>query len=134
MRVLAAVLLLLAACGAPSPEATNGTETLEAEGAITPADLAGRLRSGDVPIVLDVRTPEEFAEGHVPGALNVPHAQLPARLGEVAAYRDAELVVHCQSGRRAANATRVLLKAGFQRVRDLEGHWQAWQAGGHPTE
>jgi len=120
---LLSVLVLVAGCGA-APEGV---------GTISPAELAGRMESGDAPLVLDVRTPEEFAAGHIPGARNIPHDQLATRLDEVAGQRDVEVVVHCQSGRRAGMAEEVLQEAGFRNLRDLEGHWQAWQQGGYPV-
>ena len=82
--------------------------------------------------VLDVRTPEEYAEGHVPGAVNVPHDQLASRLAEVP--KDKDVVVYCRSGRRAALATDVLAANGYTRVSHLEGDIQAWLARGRPVE
>lgn len=65
-------------------------------------------------LVLDVRTPEEFATGHVPAALNIPHTQLRARLDEVRRAAGARPVrVMCQSGVRSAIAHRVLAQAGI---------------------
>jgi rhodanese-related sulfurtransferase len=85
-------------------------------------------------LILDVRTPEEFAAGHVPGARNVPYDALAGRLGELAIAPGSEIVVHCQSGVRAAKAERVLADAGYTNVRDLDGHWKAWSEAGLPTE
>ena len=101
-------------------------------GTITGAALAGRLETGDAPVVLDVRTPEEFAAGHIPGALNIPHTELASRLDEIGAHRGDELVVHCRSGKRAGIAEEVLREAGFQRILDLEGHMQGWEKAGRP--
>jgi phage shock protein E len=77
----------------------------------------GGDRSGEVAtalaanaVVVDVRTPAEFAGGHVPGALNVPLDALPARLGELPA--DRLIVVYCASGMRSARAASVLRGAG----------------------
>jgi rhodanese-related sulfurtransferase len=70
--------------------------------------------------LLDVRTPGEFAGGHLPGALNVPLDQLDARAPELA--RDpAPVVVYCASGMRSAQAKRVLKGAGLAEVHDLGG-------------
>jgi phage shock protein E len=69
-------------------------------------------------VLLDVRTPEEFREEHVPGAVNVPLQELTARLGEVGP-RDRTVVVYCRSGRRSAEATRLLEHAGFRHVHDM---------------
>jgi rhodanese-related sulfurtransferase len=99
---------------------------------ITPEELSQRLASGDPPFILDVRTPEEFASGHVPGAVNIPHTELAARLGEIGLPRSSEIVVHCERGGRAGVAEAVLTEAGFENVRDLSGHMAAWRAADLP--
>jgi phage shock protein E len=68
-------------------------------------------------IVLDVRTREEFASGHVEGAVNIPVQELDARIGEVGAL-GREVVVYCRSGGRSAAAAQILREAGFA-VRDI---------------
>jgi rhodanese-related sulfurtransferase len=83
--------------------------------------------------VLDVRTPEEFAAGHVPGAINVPHDQVEARLPELQTKLGGkDVVVYCRSGRRAGMALSVLEQAGFRRLGHLEGDMNAWSAAGRP--
>lgn len=96
--------------------------------------LAARLQQPapePSPQVLDVRTPEEYAAGHVPGARLIPHDQVAARVAELDPARP--VVVYCRSGRRSLLAEDVLRKAGFD-VAQLEGSWQAWQAAGLPVE
>ncbi len=117
--------LALAGCG---PEPTPGGDS------ITAADLAGRVARGSAPMIFDVRTPDEYAAGHVPGAINLPHTEVAARAEEFAAYKGREVVVYCGSGMRAASAASDLKAAGFARVLDLEGHMQGWQAGGYPLD
>ncbi len=63
------------------------------------------------PLLLDVRTANEFAQGHIPEAVNVPVDELRARLNEVP--RDREIAVYCQVGQRGYLATRILKQAGF---------------------
>ena len=125
-RLYAAVLVLLLACGgastSPSAEPVSGPR------------LADRIAAGRAPLILDVRSSAEYEAGHIPGARNIPHDALPSRLDELPAARDTEIVVHCQSGRRAGMAEAVLVEAGYTRVRDLQGHWQAWEAAGLPQE
>ena len=75
-------------------------------------DLRERLAAGEAPVILDVRTPEESAAGHVPGAVNIPVDDLPARIAEVPASRDAEVLVYCRSGRRAQTAMETLAAQG----------------------
>ena len=83
-------------------------------------------------VVLDVRTPEEFAGGHVPGAKNVPYDLVAARLGEIP--RDKDVVLYCKSGRRAGLAADVLAANGYTRLSHLEGDMTAWVANGRPVE
>ena len=68
--------------------------------------------------LVDVRTPREFAAGHIPGAINIPVQQLDSRLGELQPKGTA-IVVYCRSGTRSGNAARMLKNAGFEVVHDL---------------
>ncbi len=95
---------------------------------MAPSELAGRIDDGSAPYVLDVRTAEEYADGHIAGAVNISHTELADRLGELDFAASEEIVVYCRSGRRAANAAATLVNAGFTGVRDLEGHMQGWEA------
>ena len=63
------------------------------------------------PLLVDVRTPQEFSQGHIPGALNMPVDDLRSRLGELP--RRSEIAVYCQVGQRGYLATRILQQAGF---------------------
>ena len=63
------------------------------------------------PLLLDVRTPQEFSQGHIPDALNIPVDDLRVRLGELP--RDRPIAVYCQVGQRGYLATRILVQAGF---------------------
>ena len=98
------------------------------------SELVARLESGSAPLVLDVRTPEEYSAGHIPGAINISHTELRERLSELEAYKKEEIVVHCGRGGRASIAENVLLEAGFADVRDLEGHMQQWKENDYPIE
>jgi phage shock protein E len=71
-------------------------------------------------VLLDVRTPAEFAAGHLDGALNVPVDELPRRLDEVGP-RDKPVVIYCRSGRRSATAASLMRQSGFASVHDLGG-------------
>jgi phage shock protein E len=97
--------------------------------------LLARMAGGDeAPVVLDVRTPKEFAEGHVPGAINISHDELEARLPELEADRDRDVVVYCRSGKRAGIALDMLEKAGFKRLYHLEGDYLGWAEASRPVE
>lgn len=68
--------------------------------------------------LVDVRTPEEFAAGHVTGAVNIPVGDLPRRIKDFGA-KDVPVVVYCRSGARSASAKRQLEAAGFATVLDV---------------
>jgi phage shock protein E len=83
-------------------------------------------------VILDVRTAEEFAEGHIEGTINISHKQLNANLNKIIALKDQTVVVHCKSGRRALSAENDLRAAGFSDLRHLDGDMDAWQAADLP--
>lgn len=115
--------LLLACAGGPA----------EPVGDISPDALLARSGGDDAPLILDVRSPEEFAQGHVPGAVNMAYDQVPARVDELAVYRDGDVVVYCEHGGRAGKAAASLQAAGFN-VLHLEGDMSGWRKAGRPTE
>ncbi len=65
---------------------------------------------------IDVRTPQEYAQGHVEGALLVPYQEIGQRIGSIAPDRDAEIHLYCRSGRRAGIALETLRAMGYTRV------------------
>jgi glyoxylase-like metal-dependent hydrolase (beta-lactamase superfamily II)/rhodanese-related sulfurtransferase len=90
-------------------------------------DLAGHEEQG---MVIDVREPEEYACGHVPGAVNVPQAELASRLEELP--HDQTLYLICQAGARSLRAAQFIFKAGFSNVVSVAGGTSAWQDAGLP--
>lgn len=107
---LLAAAMSLAAC--PSPNGGPST--------VTGADARRMVAAGAT--LLDVRTPDEFRDGHLEGARNIPVAELDGRIGEVP--RGRPVVVYCASGSRSARATSVLRGAGYD-ARNL-GPMDAW--------
>ena len=74
--------------------------------------------------LIDVRTPSEFAAGHIPGAINIPLQQLDSRLTELQP-KETPVVLYCRSGNRSGSAARMLKNAGFTAVHDL-GPMSRW--------
>lgn len=116
------LLAVALACGGGATDAT---------GDISPQAVLAFAGQLDAPLLLDVRSAEEFAGGHVPGAVNVSHEQVAARIGELGPAR--EVVVYCERGGRAAKAADVLRDAGFT-VRHLTGDMSGWREQGLPVE
>jgi rhodanese-related sulfurtransferase len=82
--------------------------------------------------LIDIRTPEEFAKGHVAQAKNIPLDQLGSRTGD-AGSKDKPVIVMCANGQRSAKAAATLRTAGFTNVVNLVGGLGAWQTAGLPT-
>jgi phage shock protein E len=80
-------------------------------------------------LLIDVRTPEEFAEGHIAGAVNVSLQTLDQRLNEIP--RTVPVVLYCRSGNRSNEAQQILEQAGYTNIQDMGGIID-WQAQGFP--
>jgi hydroxyacylglutathione hydrolase len=91
-------------------------------------DAAGNGKGEAAPFVLDVREPWEFAQGHVPGAVNVPLGQLPVRLAELDSQTP--IAVICAHGNRSQSAAALLGQKGFMKVYNVLGGTVGWQQAG----
>lgn len=151
-----ALVLPVAACGG-ADQAVNENEAAEASAAqpsvtaeatpvpelrtndagavlVTQEELLRMIDAGTAPMILDVRTAEEYAEGHVPGAINISHDELADRLAEIEAAKETGVIVYCGSGRRAGIAEELLLGQGYADVQHLEGDMLAWLEAARPIE
>jgi rhodanese-related sulfurtransferase len=117
------------ATGGPSPGEASAAAPAGAVSTVDVGALKARMDAGPAPVIIDVRTPEEFAEGRVPGAVNIPVDELQSRMSEVP---DGAWLI-CRSGARSARAAGVLARAG-RGVTDVGGGTLAWTAAGFPVE
>ncbi|WP_423678974.1 rhodanese-like domain-containing protein [Undibacterium sp. WLHG33] len=83
-------------------------------------------------LILDVRSADEFATGHLPNAKNIPLPEINNRLKEIEKSKNAVVITVCATGVRSSNAVSVLNKAGFAQVFSLEGGTEAWKTQGMP--
>lgn len=84
-------------------------------------------------VVLDVRSEKEFNQGHIKGAVNVSHDDVENKLASLSKYKDATVIVHCRSGRRAGVAEEILAKNGFGKLRHLNGDMNGWLSNDLPV-
>ena len=101
---------------------------------LTVETLVSALENGEIALLVDVRSPEEYREGHVPEARNIPLDRLEERLEELAPYQERPIALICRTDRRSRAAALTLAKAGFAKVRVVKGGVEAWQAHGWPLE
>lgn len=83
-------------------------------------------RQADGAVIVDVREPNEWREGHIPGAVHIPLAQLGMHVSRFDSSQ--ELIIVCRSGNRSAAAAGSLAQAGYERVSNLQGGMIAWSA------
>jgi phage shock protein E len=127
MRILALIAILVLV----------GCDALQSDVALAVPEISLEEFSRQTPgtsLILDVRTPKEYAAGHIPNALNIPHDALAERIGQIQNFAGAPVVVYCKSGTRAAQAAEVLSKAGFRNARHLTGDMDGWVAAGYPVK
>ena len=84
-------------------------------------------------VVVDLRSAEQFGQGHLPQARNYPFEELSAKATQIAKNKTAPLLLVCQSGQRARKAEQVLTDAGYAEVYSLQGGLDAWQTAGMPV-
>ena len=84
--------------------------------------------------IIDVRDADEFANGHLPNAKNIPLAKLAERVGEIEKFKDQAILVCCAAGMRSAKGCGELAKLGFTKVNSLHGGVDAWVGAGYPIK
>ncbi len=112
---------------APSPEVQPSATTAPEAAAkaeyskITPEQAKEIMDSNNDVIILDVRTAEEFAEGHIQNAVLLPDSEIRGTAAEVLPDKSAEILAYCRSGRRSAAASKELVDMGYTNVKDFGG-------------
>ncbi|MEX2235253.1 MAG: rhodanese-like domain-containing protein [Cyclobacteriaceae bacterium] len=115
--ILTALTVLVSSCGPSSSTDERGLD---------PERFEQMLTESNDKVILDVRTPEEFADGHIPGALliNVNESDFKAKVSEL--DKSKTIFVYCAAGIRSEKASAVLKDSGFEKVYHLEDGLKAW--------
>ncbi|VAX19188.1 hypothetical protein MNBD_NITROSPINAE01-1425 [hydrothermal vent metagenome] len=92
------------------------------------------IENKKVDFILDVRTPQEFKDGHLEGATLIPLNQLQSRLGEIAQFKNKSVLVYCAVGGRSGKASRFLKSSGFSNILDMKGGIIDWAKRGYPVK
>jgi len=95
------------------------------------AEQAKALIGSSDPLILDVRTPGEFYNGHLKGAKLIPVQQLDARLSEIQEYKEKDVFLYCRSGNRSTVAAEILMRGGFTKLFNLRRGIIEWEQKGY---
>lgn len=123
--------LVSVACSKTEPANAEVTSTIATVKTISAEDAAQLVDKKNV-TVLDLRTPEEFAEGHIAGALNINYhdENFETKIAEL--DRDASYVFHCHSGGRSGNTEKLLQRLGFTNANHMKSGIAGWREAGLP--
>jgi rhodanese-related sulfurtransferase len=100
---------------------------------VAPAALKTRLDGGEQIVVIDVREPDEFAKGKIPGAFTIPRGVLEMQV-DGRLPRESTVVLYCGAGARSALACASLAAMGYDKVENLAGGWHGWVEARLPVE
>ena len=100
-------------------------------GSIEPDALLKLIKKQQAPLIIDVRTAQEFAQGHIQGAINIDYRTID-QAKNLSENKDKQIIIYCRSGHRAKIASKILYQKGFENLIDLHGHMITWQALNYP--
>ena len=102
--------------------------------AMPAADVKARLGTPEAPLMVDLRTPPEFAIAHLPGAVNIPVSELEKRLDEARPAEGQDLLIYCLNGSRTRQAEPLLYAHDINSFYHLEGELEGWLQKNYPFE
>jgi rhodanese-related sulfurtransferase len=133
LRILALGLLL---CFAGDPARAGVRQLVESRSVqkLTPQEVLAILLAGEGPVIIDCRHPIKYAEGHLPGAINVFHKDTWGRLEELRRWERARGIVYYDlKGVQSKVASAAVMAEGFRKVAVMEGHFSEWVRLGYPV-
>ena len=125
MSMLALVIMMLLA-GCTSPQDVDHQ-------VVNPEAFEAALDNSTGAFLLDVRTTDEWEDGHLEGSILIPHLELEARVDELPSDLSQTIHVYCQSGSRSARAIQTLIDLGYRSIIELDGGIGAWTSSGRPV-
>lgn len=115
---MVAIILIVVGCNSKGTNSTSSYENISTE------EAQSMIAKKEVQI-LDVRTPEEFAEGHVPEAVNLPLQDLESQVSTL--DKNKSYLIVCRSGNRSGQASEILVSKGFSHIYNMEGGMNQWK-------
>ena len=116
-----AILIVIAAVSVYLYTSLNNKNTVTSYQDISPADAKELLEKDKDAILLDVRTPEEYEQLHIPNSLLLPLSELEQKAEAELKNKNSPILVYCRSGNRSVTASNILVKLGYKKVYNLGG-------------
>ena len=91
------------------------------------------MMNNESALVLDIRDPNDYSQGHIPQAMNIPYTALQSRVRELDKFKEQPVVVACKMGQHSGMATSILRRAGFHNVAKLRGGLTEWRSQNMPV-
>ncbi len=101
---------------------------------VTPADVKAAIDKKEKAIILDVRDPDEYKAGHLPGAIHVSRGKLEFTVWDKITDKEAKIYVYCLTAARSALATKTLNEMGYKNAVLMDAHFEEWVKAGYPVE
>lgn len=127
------LILLIPACSSPKEE-SHSTEVTASTGSVislNPAEFSEKSQNG---IILDVRTPQEIAQGKIPGSMGLDFYETDFLTKALELPKDSEIFIYCAVGARSHEAGKLFIQHGYTKIFHLNGGIQAWSMSGLPIE
>lgn len=94
---------------------------------ISQEHLLEMMQSDNKPLLIDVRSLKEYQQGHIAGAINIPHGEIGKQINTLGLDKTQAIVLYCRSGYRAGKAAKALKQQGFATLSHLDGDFLEWQ-------
>lgn len=121
IMILPLMLIFLTSCGQTNEIRVKEEENMARYVGITAEEAKEIMDTESGYVILDVRTEEEFSEGHIPGAILIPDYEIGEKAQEVLKDKDRMILIYCRSGRRSKLAAEVLAKLGYTNIKEFGG-------------
>ncbi|EJT6164220.1 rhodanese-like domain-containing protein [Clostridium perfringens] len=109
-----------------SSESSNETHSEAVSKDISIDESKKLINDGEVTLILDVRNEDEFAEGHLKNAIQIPVKELKENLSDIEKFKDELVLVYCRSGKRSAEAVDILKENGFKNLVHMKDGISKW--------
>lgn len=134
MKYLFVILsLLVISCQAEAETANGSAQQNAIYQDLSNEEFSDGIMENNI-LLLDVRSPQEYEDLHIPGAMLIPVQELNQRIEEIESLKDHPVYVYCRSGNRSRTASQILLDNGFSQVYNLDRGISSWASQGYPTE